>query len=255
MLFKMSAMASAILLSLALAVPAGATIITIDDFTADTPNAAWVQSTLLNTAPSTAGSYSFSTSGTVFDKLLVKHNSWVSGHRQEAYLRSDYSLGIGETLITDIYDPSSKQNSGLLIATETGIAARKNILYVTWNKNGGKAEAWYFKGDGSYTSATSATALTDVWGLYIARTGQSDYALGYYLLSAPSTKVELKTFSTAGDGNLNPGAAVGYYIYSQDNGAVTFDNLRKEVVPEPSTLALLAGGLLGLLAYAWRKRK
>jgi hypothetical protein len=27
------------------------------------------------------------------------------------------------------------------------------------------------------------------------------------------------------------------------------------VVPEPSTLALLAAGLLGLLAYAWRKRK
>jgi hypothetical protein len=27
------------------------------------------------------------------------------------------------------------------------------------------------------------------------------------------------------------------------------------VVPEPSTLALLAGGLFGLLAYAWRRRK
>jgi hypothetical protein len=27
------------------------------------------------------------------------------------------------------------------------------------------------------------------------------------------------------------------------------------VVPEPSTLALLAGALLGLIAYAWRKRK
>jgi len=26
-------------------------------------------------------------------------------------------------------------------------------------------------------------------------------------------------------------------------------------IPEPSTLALLAGGLVGLLAYAWRKRK
>jgi hypothetical protein len=27
------------------------------------------------------------------------------------------------------------------------------------------------------------------------------------------------------------------------------------VVPEPGTLALLAAGLMGLLAYAWRKRK
>jgi hypothetical protein len=27
------------------------------------------------------------------------------------------------------------------------------------------------------------------------------------------------------------------------------------IVPEPGTLALLAAGLLGLLCYAWRKRK
>ena len=26
-------------------------------------------------------------------------------------------------------------------------------------------------------------------------------------------------------------------------------------VPEPSALVLLAGGLIGLLAYAWRKRR
>ncbi|MCG2685700.1 MAG: PEP-CTERM sorting domain-containing protein [Planctomycetales bacterium] len=26
-------------------------------------------------------------------------------------------------------------------------------------------------------------------------------------------------------------------------------------IPEPSTLALLAAGLLGLLCYAWRKRR
>lgn len=35
-------------------------------------------------------------------------------------------------------------------------------------------------------------------------------------------------------------------------GFVTFE---ENVVPEPSTLALLAASLIGLLAYAWRKRK
>ena len=36
-----------------------------------------------------------------------------------------------------------------------------------------------------------------------------------------------------------------------------FDNLdvTGPPVPEPSTLALLTSGLIGLLAYAWRKRK
>jgi hypothetical protein len=45
-------------------------------------------------------------------------------------------------------------------------------------------------------------------------------------------------------------------------GAVTaddyYDNFQVKIysqIPEPSTLVLLAGGLVGLLAYAWRKRK
>jgi hypothetical protein len=38
---------------------------------------------------------------------------------------------------------------------------------------------------------------------------------------------------------------------------VAFDNVRLDVdvVPEPSTILLLASGVIGLLAYAWRKRK
>ena len=32
-------------------------------------------------------------------------------------------------------------------------------------------------------------------------------------------------------------------------------NYVQVVVPEPSTLALLVSGLIGLLCYAWRKRK
>ena len=36
----------------------------------------------------------------------------------------------------------------------------------------------------------------------------------------------------------------------------TFDDVGiSSVVPEPSTIALLTTGLLGLLAYAWRKRR
>ena len=36
---------------------------------------------------------------------------------------------------------------------------------------------------------------------------------------------------------------------------MTFDRVTVSMIPEPSTLALLATGLIGLLCYAWRKRK
>lgn len=42
---------------------------------------------------------------------------------------------------------------------------------------------------------------------------------------------------------------------SPDNGKIWIDDCTLQTIPEPSTLALLAAGLFGLLAYAWRKRK
>ena len=33
-----------------------------------------------------------------------------------------------------------------------------------------------------------------------------------------------------------------------------FDNLQLQSIPEPSSMAILASALIGLLAYAWRKR-
>lgn len=48
------------------------------------------------------------------------------------------------------------------------------------------------------------------------------------------------------------GLGTGSHGYQQ---AIDFDNVRLSTIPEPGTLALLTAGVIGLICYAWRKRK
>ena len=56
-------------------------------------------------------------------------------------------------------------------------------------------------------------------------------------------------------GTLKVGLALSDYVSGVGNTAQCDDfSLTVGTVPEPSTIVLLSSGLLGLLAYAWRKR-
>jgi hypothetical protein len=245
------------LLTFAAAIPAGATIITIDDFTNDSLHSNWMQSTVLN-AGNTQGAVAFST--TVNDNQLTATMSGFSGTAlQVVLLRDDRALGVGETVMLDLVANSSasyKSLNGLLISAAKGITSRQNMMYIGLSPYYNNIEAWWFKNDNSYSSAATAVLPAgSVAGFYISRTGEHDYDLGYFKTNDPTTPVWVKTFNVSGTGNLDPGAAIGVYTDMRGNGNVRFDNLRMDVVPEPSTLALLAAGLFGMLAYAWRKRR
>jgi hypothetical protein len=55
---------------------------------------------------------------------------------------------------------------------------------------------------------------------------------------------------------INEGDVIGIMFWLEaSNGDGAADNARFYSTPEPSTLVLLAAGLIGMVAYAWRKRK
>jgi hypothetical protein len=117
------------------------------------------------------------------------------------------------------------------------------------------------------------------WNIILARNGSLRYYDGDYQTAvgtfATDTWVPVhvvadytaKTFqatvgATTFGGNFQPSTGNGqlstmYISSDQSRADVYYDNVSVTVgaVPEPSSLVLVAVGLVGLLAYAWRKRK
>ena len=84
----------------------------------------------------------------------------------------------------------------------------------------------------------SATVISDTDGTYVGFTGEWD--LGDIFVTGLDEE------------SLSAWLTTAVYTVGLGSGTQSF-NLT--VVPEPGTLALLACGLFGILAYAWRKRK
>jgi hypothetical protein len=103
------------------------------------------------------------------------------------------------------------------------------------------AECWYTTagsrgGDLSFTNGSNTLQLVDEYAL----NARTENALVYhYQFTAGSDAVTLIAGRASSLGD-NSGA---------------LNALTLSTVPEPSSIALLVGGMIGLLAYAWRQRK
>jgi len=65
------------------------------------------------------------------------------------------------------------------------------------------------------------------------------------------------TTGAAASKSANLGATGRYLMLNSTSGGSVVWEIQVDgtVIPEPSTLVLLAAGLVGLLCYAWRKRR
>jgi hypothetical protein len=122
------------------------------------------------------------------------------------------------------------------------------ITFTDTSYNGRGVDIFFHaNGDVSYYDGAAhpvtGTFTRNVWQHV---TVNADYSLQTFTASIGSLSFSGTMSSTNGYGYIDLYGSPRYY----DNVLV-----RVDPVPEPSTMALLVTGVVGLLAYAWRKRK
>lgn len=142
------------------------------------------------------------------------------------------------------------------------------------NQNGGATSTdgqalWVTNGA---TASQTITLSAGVYNIQFDAMGRS-YTynpIGVEIIDSASVTHNLGTFNpgaqyvdywsrdlTTTNVALPAGATTVKFIGLTSEGTETsyIDNVRVNTIPEPSTIILTAYGLIGLLAYAWRKRK
>ena len=185
---------------------------------------------------------------------------------QALFLRSDYSLSLGETLSVTV--PSwigTSQDFGLCVAsTATPSAAstsplgntRTSLSYAFIGLRGGANHlvASGFDGATSIATAQYQPGGTQVpTTLFITETAPNTFTFGAIASTVATNGGAIDLLNYSFVNNAGVGNAIGFYVDMRANNTIgSMTNLN--IVPEPSTLALCGMGLAGLVGWARRKK-
>ena len=196
--------------------------------------------------------------------LMASYGGTISQPEQVVFLRSDFSLGIGNVLLVDVAFPaqSSQMDFGIAVSatatpggvvnptpTDTRTTFNWTGIYVRPSQNAVRAASSIGGVLDTGTGVLGADETT-VGQLFIERNSATDFTLGYYDTS--SVRYVSRTVSF---GATDVGTAIGFYADLRAvNGTLgSLDNLRVAIIPEPSIAALLGFGMLGLISRLRRK--